>query len=107
MSPWLCLTLAGLFEIGFTTCLKLSNGQWFNRWGILFVVCAVASFGLLEHAIKSISLGVAYAVWTGLGAAGTAIVGVMVFGDSFSWIKGLLLLNLLGSALALKFFSGH
>lgn len=79
MDPWAALLLASVFEVGFTTCLKLEqrNKNW--AWG--FLACAVVSFGFLELAIRSIPLGTAYAVWTGLGAVGTIAVGALFFGD--------------------------
>lgn len=79
MDPWLALGLAGVFEVGFTTCLKLEqrNKDWF--WG--FLACAIVSFGLLEQAIQTIPLGTAYAVWTGIGAVGTMAVGAVFFGE--------------------------
>jgi quaternary ammonium compound-resistance protein SugE len=78
---WLYLFLAGLFEIGFTTFLKLSDG--FSRlWPtVFFVLFAGASFWLLNKALHGVSLGTAYAVWTGIGAFGTAIVGILMFAD--------------------------
>ncbi|WP_106850236.1 multidrug efflux SMR transporter [Blastococcus sp. Marseille-P5729] len=77
MSPWFALTLAGVFEVGFTTCLKLEqrNKRWF--WG--FLACVLISFGLLAEAIKSIPMGTAYAVWTGIGAVGTVLVSALLF----------------------------
>lgn len=79
MDPWLALALASVFEVGFTTCLKL--GQRNKNWGWGFLACAVASFSLLEQAIRTIPLGTAYAVWTGLGAVGTIAVGSLFFGE--------------------------
>ena len=77
MSPWLALVVAGAFEVGFTTCLKLEqrNKAWI--WG--FIACAIVSFGFLSVAIESIPVGTAYAVWTGIGAVGTVLVGGLVF----------------------------
>ncbi|MEL4359274.1 MULTISPECIES: DMT family transporter [unclassified Luteococcus] len=79
MDPWLALLLAGVFEVGFTTCLKLEQRN--KNWGWGFLVCAVISFGFLEEAIRTIPLGTAYAVWTGIGAVGTVAVGHIFFGD--------------------------
>ena len=76
---WIYLSLAGVFEIGFTTCLKLSDG--FRRIGYTlgFVATAALSFWLLTLSLDAIPLGTAYAVWTGIGAFGTAIVGMAFF----------------------------
>lgn len=79
MNPWMTLLLAGLFEVGFTTALKMEqkNKNWF--W--VFLACAWISFGFLAEAIKAIPLGTAYAVWTGIGAVGTLLVGQVFFRD--------------------------
>lgn len=79
--PWVYLVLAGFFEIAFAVALKASDG--FTRlWPVvLFVVFATASFVLLARAIDAIPIGTAYAIWTGIGAAGTAIVGILAFGE--------------------------
>ena len=76
---WIFLLVAGLFEIGFTTCLKLSDGFTKVVPSVCFVALAAVSFGLLTVAMKSIPLGTAYAVWTGIGAAGTAVIGFVFF----------------------------
>ena len=78
---WVYLGLAGVFEIGFTTFLKLSEG--FRRVGytLAFVGAAAISFWLLTLSLAAIPLGTAYATWTGIGAFGTAIVGMVFFRD--------------------------
>ena len=79
MDPWLILVFAGLFEVGFTTCLKLEER---SKWFIVpFLICAGISFTLLAQAMESIPLGTAYAVWTGIGAVGTVLVGALAFGE--------------------------
>ena len=80
-SAWIVLLVAGLFEVAFATSMKLSEG--FTRlWPtVSFAVTSLASLALLNLAIKSIPLGTAYAVWTGIGAIGTVIVGIVVFRD--------------------------
>ncbi|WP_420174308.1 DMT family transporter [Luteococcus sp. OSA5] len=79
MNPWAALAIASLFEVGFTTCLKLEQRN--KDWGWGFLACAVISFGFLEQAIRTIPIGTAYAVWTGLGAVGTLGVGAVFFGE--------------------------
>lgn len=74
---WFYLIGAGVFEIGFTTSMKL-DGTWPT---VLFFVFAALSFWLLTRAMKTIPLGTAYAVWAAFGAVGTAIVGMLAFGD--------------------------
>ena len=82
---WIVLVTAGLFEIGFTFCLKLSHGFTKVVPTIGFVIFAAVSFFLLTKAMKTIPLGTAYAVWTGIGAFGTALVGMMYFDDPVSF----------------------
>jgi len=105
MNPWLILILAGFFEICFATSLKLSVG--FTRLvpTICFAVFAIASFGLLTLAIKQIPVGTAYAIWTGIGAFGTAIVGIIFFKESADFWRIFFLLMLIGSLVGLKFVS--
>ena len=79
--PWMYLLAAGAFEIGFTTCMKL-DGIWAT---VLFFVFAALSFWLLTRAMKTIPLGTAYAVWTAIGAVGTAVVGILAFGDPLTF----------------------
>ncbi|WP_153502561.1 DMT family transporter [Cumulibacter manganitolerans] len=82
MNPWLALLIAGAFEVGFTTCLKL--GQRHKAWIWGFVGCAIVSFGLLSVALQEIPVGTAYAVWTGIGAVGTVLVGGLAFKERLS-----------------------
>ncbi|WP_034340942.1 DMT family transporter [Deinococcus misasensis] len=79
MNGWTLLILAGLLEVGFTTALKLEQKNKHFFW--LFLVCAMGSFSLLSQAIETIPLGTAYAVWTGIGAVGTTLMGMLVFKD--------------------------
>jgi len=80
---WLYLILAGLFEIGWPIGLKLAQGADNRLFGIILaVVCMAISGALLWLAQKEIALGTAYAVWTGIGAAGTFMVGIWFFGDA-------------------------
>lgn len=78
---WIVLLLAGFFEILMALSLKESHG--FTRpWPtVLFVIFAVVSFGMLSYALRTLPVGTAYAVWTGIGAAGTAILGIIFLGD--------------------------
>lgn len=78
---WIVLLLAGGFEVGFTTCMKLSDGFKRPLWTVLFAISALLSFALLAMALRTIPVGTAYAVWTGIGAAGTALIGIVFFGD--------------------------
>lgn len=79
---WIVLFFAGLFEVAWAVGLKYTEG--FTRlWPTVGTVAAMAvSFGLLSQAMKTLPLGTAYAIWTGIGAVGTALVGIMLFGES-------------------------
>ncbi|TDD21880.1 DMT family transporter [Nonomuraea diastatica] len=81
---WILLVLAGVFEVVMALSLKLSNGFTHLWWTLSFLGMAVLSFGLLSYALKSLEVGTAYAVWTGVGAAGTAILGMIAMGDEVS-----------------------
>lgn len=78
---WIVLFFAGLFEVAWAVGLKYTEG--FTRpWPTVATVAAMAiSFGLLSQAMKSLPLGTAYAIWTGIGAVGTALVGIVLFGE--------------------------
>ncbi|MFI7641260.1 DMT family transporter [Nonomuraea sp. NPDC049400] len=81
---WIVLVLAGVFEVAMALSLKLSNG-FSNVWWVLsFLATAVLSFGLLSYALRTLEVGTAYAVWTGVGAAGTAVLGMIAMGDEVS-----------------------
>ena len=81
MSAWFLLFVAGLFEIGWAVGLKYTDG--FTRlWpSVLTLASMAASVGLLGLALKSLPMGTAYAVWTGIGTVGTAILGIALMGD--------------------------
>lgn len=102
---WLILVLAGFFEVAFTTCLKNSNNFKHLGWSIGFFICMTISLALLNKAIQTIPLGTAYAVWTGIGAAGTAIIGIFFFKESADIWRLLFLVLLIGSIVGLKVFS--
>jgi quaternary ammonium compound-resistance protein SugE len=78
---WVLLVIAGLLETGFAVALKYSDG--FSRLvpSLAFVVFAAGSFGLLNLALRSLPVGTAYAVWTGIGAAGTALLGMLLLDE--------------------------
>lgn len=97
---WLMIVAAGLFETGFAVSLKLSHGLTRLWPTVAFAVCALASFGLLTVALRQLEVGAAYAVWTGIGSAGAAIVGMLWLGDPVSPVKlvslGLILAGVVG-----------
>jgi quaternary ammonium compound-resistance protein SugE len=96
---WLTIVVAGLFETGFAVSLKLSHGMTRLWPTVSFAACALTSFALLTVALRRLEVGPAYAVWTGIGAAGAAVVG-MILGDATSALKlvsiGLILAGVVG-----------
>jgi len=98
--PWILLILAGLFEIAWAVGLKFTDG--FTRlWPTVGTVAAlVISVGLLGFAAKSLPIGTAYAVWTGIGAAGTVLCGIIFLGDPATALRltcvGLILIGVIG-----------
>lgn len=104
---WLLLILAGLFEVGFTTCLKLSNNFRHLGWAAGFLICATLSFYFLNKATMTIPLGTAYAVWTGIGAAGTVVIGIIFFREPSDFWRLFFIALLIGSVIGLKTVSAH
>jgi quaternary ammonium compound-resistance protein SugE len=97
---WFLIVVAGLFETGFAVLLKQS-AHFSRLWPTVgFAACALVSFGLLSWAVNRLEVGPAYAVWTGIGAAGTAALGMLVLGESVSVVKlvsiGLILAGVVG-----------
>ncbi|EQB39907.1 hypothetical protein M947_04820 [Sulfurimonas hongkongensis] len=99
---WFWLVLAGLFEILFATFLKLSDG--FTKFGftLAFIVAAAFSFYFLTKAMQVIPVGTAYAVWTGIGAAGVAIFGIIFFAETLSFARVFFISTLILSIIGLK-----
>jgi len=79
---WLLLMLAGCFEVGMALSLKESAGFSKLTPTLLFLVLGVTSFALLSMALRTLPVGTAYAVWTGIGAAGTAVLGMLILNES-------------------------
>ncbi len=102
---WIYLLVAGLFEIGFTTALKLSDNFTKVAPTVGFLILGGISFYLLSLSMKNIPLGTAYAVWTGIGAFGTAVVGILFFGDPVFFWRVFFLLLLVASIVGLKLVS--
>ena len=84
---WLYIVLAGLLETGFAVSLKRSNGFSKPLPSVLFLVSAAASFGMLSYGLRSLPVGAAYAVWTGIGAAGTAVFGMVFLNETTQVLK--------------------
>ena len=101
---WTMLVLAGLLEIGWAIGLKYTDG--FTRWlpSALTIVAMAGSMWLLALALRSIPIGTAYAVWTGIGAAGTAVLGILLFAEPATALRlasiGLIVAGIAGLKLA-------
>ncbi|WP_437871778.1 DMT family transporter [Methylorubrum extorquens] len=105
---WFYLALGGLLEIGFTTCLRFTDGFKNVPWTLAFVVCIGLSMLFLDMATRSaIPLGTGYAIWTGIGAIGTVLIGMVWFGEPASLVRVLLVLGVVGCIAGLKLTSGH
>ncbi|HRI89916.1 MAG TPA: quaternary ammonium compound efflux SMR transporter SugE [Candidatus Hydrogenedentes bacterium] len=104
---WIVLIAAGLFEIGWAIGLKYTDGFSKLTPTALTIGAMVISMGLLGYAAKVLPIGTAYAVWTGVGAVGTAILGIVLFGESANIMRiACLMLIVLGIA-GLKFAGNH
>ena len=99
---WLLLILGGLFEVGFTTCLRHVDGFRNLGWTAGFLGSVALSMGLLEHAARSIPMGTAYAVWGGIGALGTVIVGIAWYHEPAGLPRLLLILGVVACIAGLK-----
>lgn len=98
--------IAGFFEVGFATCLakaKEATGASFTMWMIGFFVSLSISMVLLYKATQTLPIGTSYAVWTGIGAVGTVIVGIVFFKEPAEFWRLLFLSTLIGSIIGLKF----
>ena len=105
---WILLILGGLFEIGFTSCLgkaKMTTGNEMYLWYGGFVISLFASMGLLIKATETLPLGTAYAVWTGIGAVGTVLIGIFVFKEPATFLRLFFIFTLISSIVGLKFVS--
>ena len=100
--PWLVLLLAGLLEVGWAVGLKFTNGFTKPIPTALTVLSMVASLGLLGLALRSLPLGTAYAVWTGVGTVGTVILGIAIFGESADPIRLACILMIVAGIVGLK-----
>jgi len=99
---WLWLILGGCFEIGFTTCLRFVDGFRNIPWTLGFLASVAVSMGLLEVASRSIAMGTAYAIWGGIGAIGTVIVGIIWFAEPATSIRIALIFAIVACIAGLK-----
>jgi quaternary ammonium compound-resistance protein SugE len=99
---WFWLILGGLFEVGFTTSLRFVEGFRNVPWTLAFLTSVALSMGLLELAARTIPMGTAYAVWAGIGAVGTVVVGMAFFSEPATTIRVLLILTIVAAIAGLR-----
>lgn len=102
---WLILILAGIFECSFTFCLGKANiaeGKVQMLWYAAFVLFYILSMVFLAKAIKAIPIGTAYPIWTGIGAVGTVLIGILVFKEPVTLWRMLFIFTLIASVIGLK-----
>jgi len=102
---WIILIIAGLFEVAFAFCLskaKETTGNEMYMWYAGFLITLCVSMGLLVRATQFLPIGTAYAVWTGIGAVGTVLLGILVFREPASFLRLFFLTTLIGSIIGLK-----
>jgi quaternary ammonium compound-resistance protein SugE len=105
---WIILIIAGLFEVVFAFCLgkaKETTGNEMYLWYAGFFIALCISMGLLVKATQTLPIGTAYAVWTGIGAVGTVILGIVVFKEPATFLRLLFITTLIGSIIGLKVVS--
>lgn len=105
---WIILVIAGLFEVAFAFCLgkaKEASGNEVYLWYIGFLATLGISMGLLVKATQTLPIGTAYAVWTGIGAVGTVLVGIFVFKEPATFLRLLFITTLICSIIGLKVVS--
>lgn len=103
---WIILIIAGLFETAFAFCLGMahrSSGNESRYWFLGFLACLAMSMILLVKATQTLPIGTAYAVWTGLGAVGTVLIGILFFKEPAEWWRLFFLSTLILSIIGLKF----
>lgn len=105
---WIILTIAGLFEVAFAFCLgkaRETNHTEMYIWYAGFLITLTVSMLLLIKATHSLPIGTAYAVWTGIGAVGTVLIGIFIFKEPVNFYRILFLITLIASIVGLKFVS--
>ena len=105
--PWGTLFIAGLFEIAWAIGLKYTDGWTKPIPSILTVIAMILSFVFLSKAVREIPVGTAYAVWTGIGAAGVAVLGVWLFKEPVSWLRIVSILLVISGIVGLKLASNE
>jgi len=105
---WIILIIAGLFEVAFAACLgkaKTVTGNEVYLWYAGFIITLTISMILLIKATQTLPIGTAYAVWTGIGAVGTVLIGILVFKEPATFLRLLFITTLIGSVIGLKVVS--
>jgi quaternary ammonium compound-resistance protein SugE len=105
---WILLIIAGLFEVGFATCLgkaKETSGSLSIWWMVGFFACLAVSMYLLYKVTQTLPIGTAYAVWTGIGAVGTVLVGIFIFKEPADFWRVFFIVTLIASIVGLKIVS--
>jgi quaternary ammonium compound-resistance protein SugE len=105
--PWFYLILAAFCEIAFAGSLKLTQNFTNLKWSVIFVAFYVLSIVLLNKAVQTIPIGTAYAVWTGIGAAGTVLIGIFYFKEPVNFWRIFFLCTLILSIIGLKIFTAE
>lgn len=102
---WILLIIAGIFEVIFASCLgkaRESSGNEMVWWYSGFLISLIISMVLLIKATQTLPIGTAYAVWTGIGAVGTALIGILIFKEPATFWRVFFLFTLIGSIIGLK-----
>lgn len=102
---WLILFIAGLFETAWVIGMKYSQGFTKFSWSAFTVVSVFISMGMLAYSLKELPVGTAYAVWTGIGAVGTAILGIILFNESKEFIRLIFILLIIVGIAGLRVFT--
>ena len=105
---WILLIIAGLFEVAFAACLgkaKEAEGLHATYWYIGFLICLGISMSLLVKVTQQLPIGTAYAVWTGIGAVGTVLIGILVFKEPATFWRLFFITTLIASIVGLKIVS--
>ncbi|UTJ06507.1 DMT family transporter [Arcobacter roscoffensis] len=105
MSAWIYLILAGLLEIGFASMLKLTENFTKLLPTVIFLIFATGSFYFLTKAVQTIPIGTAYAIWTGIGAFGTIVIGILFYNEPAGVLRLFFLFTLVSSIVGLKLVS--
>lgn len=105
MLAWVLLIIAGLFEVVWAYFMKVSNGFTQLVPSILTIVFMIVSFGLLSYAMKTLPLGTAYTVWTGIGAVGSFAVGIFILGEPASAMRMLAAVLIISGLVLMKLSS--